>query len=192
MDFELIRNYFQDKLKHRDYSTIEKSSLSVHFPVHEGILNLFVANIIASSQELKDFKSLVFSELNNNRFAVHINHRKINRTLRCEIHDIGFNDYSEVLIIIKFIDGLRMYEKIAINSALAIKKRWNWFKSQMNDSYTAETKKNSAIDFSSKGLIINVTHILKQQGFDYLIPLVEWKDITTKGNRLIFDLNIII
>ncbi len=190
MNSDTLKDLLLDKLQKHDYDGLKGSHLAVYVPLQEKILNIIVQTIIASSDKMQDFESIYFSELNENEFLVYIGHKKLNKTVRCRILEIDHNHQSEAVLIIEFLEGIHFYEKIALESAKTLKRGWKWFKEQWKEKAESPEKEKPAVEISSSKLKINLFQILKQQGLDYLNPLILWKSITTHENKLIIDFSI--
>lgn len=190
MDFESLKGLFLEKLQKRDFKGFKGGNLSLYIPIQEGLLNSLIEYLISTSKRMQDFEYLAFNELDNNRFLVVIKHRKLNKTVRCEIQDIEYNSKSEPILNIDFLEGLKFYEKIALDSAMVIHKGWKKFKSLFKDEPDTTKKQNLPIDISSSGLSLNLAKVLSHLELDYLNPLIAWKQISTNENKLIIDLSI--
>jgi|SRR5690606_1374817 len=190
MYIEILKDYIENKIKkHEDQSTTQ-GKVSIHLPVHVTLVNIFLYDLISSSNGLKDFKVIELSNLYHNEFIVKIDHKKITKTLRCRIKDVGYNDFSEALIIIDFIEGLRFYEWIAAKSALAFQKGWKRLKMKMQNTPESETASDSIINFDSDGIVINVTQAIKNQDLDLLNSVLKVGNVSTEDNQLIIDFNL--
>jgi hypothetical protein len=190
MNSLLLKDVVLQKLKKHDNEGIKGSRLSVHLPVEQNLLNFILRTLISTSDKLNDFESIVFSELDNDEFVVDVNHKKLEKTIRCKLHEIFYTENSDAILIIEFLEGIRFYETIALKSVLAVKKGWNWFKSILqNNSDELETSKQ-AIEFSSSQLTINLSELIRQQNLDYLNPLIKWGEFSTRANKLIIDITI--
>lgn len=185
-----LKNTLLQKLQRKDHSGIKGGKVSFHIPIQESLLNVILAASISSSEGLKDFRSIHFSDLNDEEFVVRVDHRKINKTIRCQLHNISYNKDAEPLLRIEFVEGIRFYEKIALLSATTFQKGMKWFKSQFQDEEEENKKSKSAVDISTSLLTINLAQLLRQQDLDYLNPLITWKEVSARENTLIIDFNI--
>ncbi len=185
-----LQNMLLEKLQEQNYNGVKGARLSVYLPVQEGLLNSILNELITNSDGMKDFQSLTFSDLNDNEFIVAINHKKINKTIRCLVHPVSNNKYSEPVLTVEFLEGIRFYEKIALKSAITFQKSWKWFKSKFSDGKEGHKSAGSAIDISSSSITINFADLLRQQGLEYLNPLITWEEFSTRENKLIIDLSI--
>ncbi len=179
-----------NKLNEQDYSGFEGSHLSVHLPIEEGLVNAILDELITNSEGMKDFHAIAFSDLNEDEFIVSINHKKINKTIRCLLHQVSYNKHSEPVLIIEFLEGIRFYEKLALKSATTFQKSWKWIKSKFHDDKEGHKTSGAAIDISSSSVTINFADILRKQDLDYLNPLITWEDFSARENKLIIDLSI--
>ena len=184
---EILKNYIEQFTNKPEDSSLPEGKVTIHLPVHVTLINLILTDLISTNNGLKDFNALELSNLDNNEFTIRVDHKKINKTLRCNIRDVGYNDYSEALIIIDFIEGLRFYERIAIKSVLALQKGWHNFRSKVQESSNTEAGTESIIYFDSKGIVINISQALKNQKLQMLNKLIKMGDITTSDDQLIID-----
>lgn len=185
-----LKNILHEKLLKKDYSGIKGSTVSFHIPIQESLLNAILASLISNSEGMKDFNEIHFSDLNEEEFVVMADHKKLKKTIRCQLHNISYNQYSEPLLIIEFMEGIRFYEKIALKSASSFRKGIKWFKSQFQDEEEEIKKSKSAFDISSSHLTINFAELLRQQDLDYLNPFIIWKEFSARDNKLIIDFSI--
>lgn len=190
MNAQSLNERMFNMLQEQNFEALKGSRLSVHLPIQEELLNFTLAELIATSEGMKDFEEIVFSDLNDDEFVVSIKHKKLDKTIRCLIHHITYNKLSEPLLNIEFLEGIRFYEKIALKSATTFKKGWSWFKSQFTDSSEENKPSPPAVDISSSSVTINFANLLRQQGLGYLVPLVNWEKISTQENKLIIDLSL--
>ena len=187
MYLEILKNYIKNKDQRADMPSGNEGKVSVRLPVHENLINLILTDLFLTTDGLKDFKKIRLSHLNNNAFIVFLDHKRIQKTVHCKIRDVGYNDYSEALIVIDFIGGLRFYERLIIKSILSIQKGWNRIKNQLRDSDKSKSGYNSLFEFSANGLIINLTLIMKQLNAEWLNALIRIKDISTGNDQFMIE-----
>lgn len=190
MYIKILKDYIENKIKKQEDPGTTQGKVSIHLPVHVTLVNIILYDLISSSNGLKDFNVIELSNLHHNEFTVKIDHKKITKTLRCRIKDVGYNNFSEALIIIEFLEGLRFYEKMAIKSALAFQRGWQRLKIKLQDSSEAETASESIIDFNSNGIVINVTQAIRNQDLDLFNSVLKFGDVSTEDNQLIIDFNL--
>ncbi len=190
MNSVLLKHYLLKKLQENDLTGAKKGKVSVHIPIQEKLLNYVFETLISTSEDMKDFESIVFSELDNNEFLVSVNHRKLTKTIRCAFHNIGYSKYSEPILTIEFLKGFRFFEKIALDSILAFQTSWKWVKTKLHEEKKPPEKEKPVIDVSSSGLTINLAEVLNRQNMGYMNKMIVWEDFTTKENKLIIDFSI--
>lgn len=182
-----VLNLVFEKLEKYDLNGIRGSFLLFVIPIYENPLNTIIASVISDSEEMSDFKSIHISNLDEEEFIIRVEHQKINKTLRCRLHNITYNNDSEPILIIEFIEGIRFYEKIALLSASTYKKGLKWFKSKFQVDDEDTFKSRSAFDISSSHLTINLAELLRKLKLNFLNKLITWKEISAKGNKLIIE-----
>lgn len=185
-----IKKLLLDKLQEQNYTGVQDSRLAFHLPIQEGLLNAIFNEVVTTSDGMKDFQSIVFSDLNEDEFLVTIDHKKLKKTIRCLLHPVSYNKHSDPVLIIELLDGIRFYEKIALKSATTFQKSWKWFKSKFRDDKEGHKISGSAIDISSSSITVKIADLLRQQGLEYLNPLITWEEFSTRENKLIIDLSI--
>jgi hypothetical protein len=189
MNPETLKNTLLTKLQKHDYNGLKGTSLFFHIPLQEKLFNIIIQSILSTSDKLQDFDSIYFSEMKENEFVLYLDHKKINKTLRCKILEIDNNHQSEPLLIIVFLEGIRFHEKVVLETVKTLKKGWNWFKTQWQDDSGILEKAKPVVEITSSSLKVNLSQILKQQDLDYLNPLISWKKISTHENKLIIDIS---
>lgn len=190
MNPETLEGFLFEKFQNRDFSSIKGTRLAFHIPLNEQLLNAIIQAMLSKSGLLKDLKSLHISEMDENGFLIAIDHRKLAKKLRCEVGEIYYNHHSEPILEVKYLEGLKVYEKIALTSAISLKKSWNWFTSQWLDGSSGSEKGRTAFEVSSSKLTLNLSQLLIQNNLEYLVPLITWNDISTDENKLVIDFSI--
>jgi hypothetical protein len=190
MHSETLNGFLSEKLQKQDFNGIKGTNLAFHIPVEEELLNSIIQTIISTSEKMEDIHTLHFSEMDENKFLIYIDHKRLNKTIRCEIQELDYNSRSEPILQIKFLEGFQLFEKFALTSVISIKKGLNWFKSKWHDETSPREQAETAFKISSSKLTLNISQLLKQQNLDYLIPLITWNDISTNEDKLVIDFNI--
>ncbi len=190
MNSESLKDFILNELQKHDHDGLKGTKLSVHIPIQEKLLNIIAQTIVSTSEAMKDFDSLYFSEMGENEFLLYIDHKKFKKNIRCEIQGIEYNYYSDPILKIKFLEGIHFYEKVALKSATTFKKGWKWLKTKWQDENGSQEKAKPAVDISSSKLKINLSQLLKQQDLDYLTSLISWEDVSTHENTLVIDFSI--
>ncbi len=190
MNSEPIKNYFLDKLKKPGFGGLNGTELAFHIPVHVDFVNAAVAGFIIESEGLKDFKEVVFSEVENDKFQIHVNHKLIDKNIRCGFHPVMYNKHSEPLLAIEFLDGIKFYEKAILNGFGAFKKGWSKLKSVFKNDPDDSDTKSSLWEISGSKVVINFTALLDKQDLDYLNPMIQWDNISTRNDFFIIDFKI--
>jgi len=191
MDSEAIKTYFLEKLKTPGYDGLKGADLSLHIPVKAQMLNFALRTLISTEPGMKDFEEIVFSDLNDNRFWIKVNHKMLDKTIRCKIHEVGINSRQEQEVVVEFLDGVKFYEKVAINTFNTFKKGWSRFKKTFRGTGTKAIEGGRNFwKLSGSHVVINIDALLQKQSIAYLRPAFQVSDITTKENRLIFDIRI--
>src|SRR5690606_9665691 len=122
-----------------------------------------VESLISSNDAMKDFKKIHFRDIALNQFTVDVNHKKLNKSIRGEISRINYDNNSEPVLSIYFIEGIKFYEKLAIDSTMAFRKGWNWFKTALREEPQAPDKSALWYELSSDSIKINLAGLLRQQ-----------------------------
>jgi hypothetical protein len=187
---ELLKNFLLAKLQIQNYEGIKGASLIFHIPVQAKLINFIIRTIISTTDAMKDFESVHVSELFNDEMLVKINHKKINRTVRCKIHDLEFNRNSEPRLTIEITGGLHFYEKAALDSVMAVRKSWKWIKSKFSENKKALKEPAKAVRISGSEIIIHLNELLRNQDLGYLTPVIKWDRVSTSENSLIIDFRI--
>lgn len=183
MSADSIKDYFQEKLEQRDFSGVEGAHLKFHIPVQETFLNFVLNTMISDPEKMNDFKEIQFSEMNNHEFVLRIDHKMIERDLRCKIHDVEYNNHYERTIKIEFLDGIRFYEKALLSVFGKAKSGWSSIKNAIGNS----DEGGAFWKISGSKVKINLDALLRKQDLTFLIPLVDLRGITTKNNSIVID-----
>lgn len=184
MSAETIQEYFRGKIERLDFSGIEGARLKFHIPVQETFLNFVLDSMISHPEKMNDFKEIHFSDMNNEEFVLKIDHKMIDRNLRCKIHDVEYNNHYERTVKIEFLDGIRFYEKALLSIFGKAKSGWSSLKNALTSGHDDD---GTFWKISGSKVKINLDALLRKQGLSFLIPLVDLKGITTKNNSIVID-----
>lgn len=188
MKSETLKDYFIKKIQNRDFSDFTGTDLSFHVPVSTGFLNLIMNSMNVAVPAMKDLESVEFSELNDDKFKIKINHRLMNKRVDCAIHEIGYTMHGQPVLTIEFTDGMKFYESAVLNALFFVRKGWSWLNSKMaDDDSRLPAKRNSVFELTGSHLSVNLSEWLRKQGLDVLIPMIKWERISTKNKMLIID-----
>jgi hypothetical protein len=187
---ELLKSFFLNKLQNQNFEGIKGVSLTFHIPIQASLLNFIFRTTISSTDAMNDFESVQVSELYNDELLVKVNHKKINRTVRCKLHDLEFYGNSEPALTIEIIGGLRFYEKAALDSVTALKRGWKWIKSTFSEDKKALEEPAKAVKISGSEIIIQLNQLLVNQNLGYLARIIKWDRVSTRDNSLIIGFRI--
>ena len=187
---ESLKDNLWSRLREGNFNGIKGTNITFRVPVHVDLLNSILEKLVSSTDAMKDFRRIHFSDIGYNQFTVDVHHQKINKSIRAEIAGISYNQNSDPILTILFIGGIKFYEKIALDSALVFRKGLNWFKSAMTDTPEKPPEKGSWYELSSGNLKINLAGLLNQQNLDYLPPIVKWEKILADDNTIIIKFSI--
>lgn len=191
MDSEVIKTYFLEKLKTPGYDGLKGADVSLHLPVKVQFINFTLRTLISTEDSMQDFEELILSDLNDNRFWIKINHKLLRKTIRCKIHGVETNYRNEQEIAIEFLDGVKFYEKLAINAVNTFRKGWSRFKKALRGTDPKAIEGTRKFwKLTGSHITLNLNSFLQEQKVGYLVPALRVRDITTKENRLIFDIQI--
>ncbi|MFW6246176.1 MAG: hypothetical protein ACOC13_01870 [Tangfeifania sp.] len=186
MNGDTIKEYFRQKIEQRDFNGIGGARLKFHIPVQEDFLNFVFKTLIADPNAMNDFEEVHFSEMDNDEFRVKIDHSMIDRKIRCKIHDIEYNSHSDRVLIIRFLEGIKFYEKALLSIFGKAKNSWTSFKNALK-SGDDEDGPGAVWKISGSKVKINLDALLRKQDLAFLIPMADWKGIITKNNTIIFN-----
>ena len=185
MSAETIKEYFRQKIEQRDFSGISGARLKFHIPVQETFLNFVLDTMISDPEKMNDFEEIHFSDMNDEEFELKIDHKMIDRNLRCKIHDVEYNNHYERTVKIEFLDGIRFYEKALLSIFGKAKSGWTSIKNALTSGHDDEG--GAFWKISGSKVKVNLDALLRKQDLSFLIPLVELKGITTKNNSIVID-----
>jgi len=185
MSANILKDYFLEKLENHDLTGMEGARLACHIPVQENFLNFLMNTLIASPDKMNDFKELHFSEMSDDKFLVKIDHKIIDREIRCKIHEIEYTGHSEREVEIEFLKGIKFYEKVLLGLFGKVKYNWWFFKNALESG--EEDESGAFWKLSGSKIKINLDVLLRQQNLAFLVPMVDWKGIITKNNSIIID-----
>lgn len=190
MDLEPLKHNILERLQEGNFDGFKGVNMSFRIPLQKELLNDILETLISTTDAMKDFESVKLKEMVLNEFTVDVNHRKLKKTIRCRIIGINYNQNSEPLLEIEFVEGIRFYEKFALDSAMALKKSWNWFRSRRKEEEEIPKDSGSWLTVSSKGLTVNIAGLLDKQNLPYLNKMVVWENLLTAENKLIIVFSI--
>lgn len=188
MSADTIQEYFRQKIERRDFSGIEGARLKFHIPVQETFLNFVLNTMISDPEKMNDFKEIHFSDMNDEEFGLKIDHKMIDRNLRCKIHDVEYNSHYERIVEVEFLNGIKFYEKALLNVFRTAQSGWSAFKNALKDDDEDEIDTSGPFwKISGSKVKISLDGLLRKQDLSFLIPLVDVKGITTKNNSIVID-----
>jgi hypothetical protein len=191
MDSEVIKNYFLEKLKAPDYDGLKGVDVNIHVPVKMSFVNFALRTMISTSEGMKDFREIVFSEVDDRRFLVKVNHKMIKRKVRCYFHPIEVNRHQEQELTIEFLDGIRFYEKAALSTFNTFRKGWSRFKKAFRG--TGPKAIEGAKPFwkiTGSYVAINIDALLRKQELGFVAPALRIRDISTSDKKIIIDVKL--
>src|SRR5690554_4996837 len=107
MDAVPLHEKLWQKIKDGELEELEGTNISFRIPVQEDLLNFIVESLISSNDAMKDFKKIHFRDIALNQFTVDVNHKKLNKSIRGEISRINYDNNSEPVLSIYFIEGIK-------------------------------------------------------------------------------------
>src|SRR5690554_5236226 len=113
MDLEPLKHNILERLQEGNFDGFKGVNMSFRIPLQKELLNDILETLISTTDAMKDFESVKLKEMVLNEFTVDVNHRKLKKTIRCRIIGINYNQNSEPLLEIEFVEGIRFYEKFA-------------------------------------------------------------------------------
>lgn len=191
MDSEVIKNYFLEKLKTPGYDGLQGTDLKLYLPVKVSFINFALRTMISTSDGMKDFKEIAFSEADERRFVIKVNHKRIKKTIRCEFREIEVNRHMEQELTIEFLDGIKFYEKAALNTFNTFRSGWGRFKAAFRGSGPKAIEGEKPFwKVTGSYVRINIDALLRKQDLEFVAPMLRVRDVTTKDNRFVIDLRI--
>lgn len=191
MDSEVIKSYFFEKLKTPGYDGLQGVDLMLHLPVKVTFVNFALRTMISTSEGMKDFKEIVFSEVDNRRFLIKVNHKMIKKTIRCRFHEIEINRHHEQELTIEFLDGIKFYEKAALNTFNTFRKGWSRFKAAFRGSGPKAIEGERPFwKITGSYVTINIDALLRKQDLGFVAPALRVQDVTTVDSRFVMDVKI--
>jgi len=191
MDSDALKNYFLEKLKAPGYDGLNGVDMAIHIPLKINLLNFILRTMISTSEGMKDVHEIVFSEVDNNRFLLKVNHKLIKKKIRAQIEPIETNERGEQELTIEFLDGIKFYEKAAINTFNTFRSGWSRFKRAFKGTGPKALEGPKTFwELTGSHVKINFDALLQKQDMGYLAPALDMRDITTRDNRFIIDLRI--
>ena len=191
MKSDSLQNYFLSKIQNNNHEGLKGTGITFHIPVKSSFLNYAAQTMLTGSDGVKDLHSVELSDFNHDEFLVQIDHKLIKKTVRCKFHEIEFNRYNEPELTIEFLEGIKFYEKAALNTVNKVQKGWKWMKSQFsgNNQKALEARKTPFKITGSK-VVVYFSEMLRKQNLGYLNPLIRWDRFSTKNDSLILDFRI--
>lgn len=191
MDSEKIKNYFLEKLKTPGYDGLKEIDLLLYLPVKTSFVNFALRTMISESEGMKDFKEITFSEVDGRQFVLKLNHKLIKKKLRCRFREIEVNRFAEQELTIEFLDGIKFYEKAALNTFSSFRKGWSRFKAAFRGTGPKAIEGERPFwQVSGSHVTLNIDALLRKQDMGYLTPALRVRDVTTNDSRFIVDVKI--
>jgi len=185
-----LQNKLWKRLTDNNFEGIKGTNLSFRLPVHVDLLNSILEKLRTSSAALQDFSKIHFREAGYNQFTVDVNHKRLNKTIRAEIAGIRYDYPAGPVLTIRFLEGIRFYEKFALDSVTFFRKGWNLLKSTIQDSPKEPAVGASWYELTSGGIQINITGLLAHHNIEYLNGIIHWEKILADENQFILKFNI--
>lgn len=191
MDSEVIKNYFLEKLKAPGYDGLKEIDLNLQVPVKMSFVNFALRTMISTSEGMKDFKEIVFSEVDDRRFLVKVNHKMIKKRVRCLFHQIEINRHQEQELTIEFLDGIKFYEKAALNTFNTFRNGWSRFKKAFRGKGPKAIEGTKPFwKITGSYVTINIDALLRKQDLGYIVPALRIRDVSTSDKRFVIDVRI--
>jgi hypothetical protein len=184
-NFDLLQ-----KLREQEFKALKGTDIAVKLPVHESLLNSIFLDMISSSDKMKDFSTLAIHNLDHDELTVHIDHTKINRTIRCRIQEIEYNSSGDPLLVIGLLEGLRFYERALLNSFVSLKQGFKWFKSIIKGEDEEAPAKVPPFKLTGSEIVVNLGEVLRQQDLEFLNHILRWEGVYTYQDQLIVRFNL--
>ncbi|MFW6310165.1 MAG: hypothetical protein ACOC1D_03600 [Prolixibacteraceae bacterium] len=191
MDSEVIKNYFFEKLKAPGYDGLKEIDISLNVPVKMSFVNYALRTMISTSEGMKDFKEIVFSEVDERQFLVKVSHKMIKKRVRCLFHQIEINRHQEQELTIEFLEGIKFYEKAALNTFNTFRSGWSRFKKTFRGTGPKAIEGTKPFwKITGSYVTINIDALLKKQDLGYIVPALRIRDVSTSDKRFVIDLRI--
>ena len=188
MDSEVIKEYFLQKLKTPGYDGLKGIDVNLHIPVKMTFVNYSLRTLISTSDSMKDFREIVFSEVDDRRFLVKVHHKRIKKRVRCLLHQVEINRHQEQELTIEFLDGIKFYEKAALNTLNTFRKGWSRFKKAFRGTGQKALEGSKPFwKITGSYLTINIDALLRKKEFGFIVPALRIRDVTTSDKKFIID-----